>query len=197
MTSPTQALPLNNGISNQLCKSIIDYFLIENVWTKQIFSTSQYTYVKDDLASKQRPSLFCYKMDDEKNSFAFSETGMLRFELHFNMQLQRADLVSNIYQIIEDLKLIFLDGKVQQYCANIMHGLYWIGKYFKVDYKKITDKEPLVYCYLDYKIDLMAYQSQLQAQGYDITSPDERIYQNALYLKQQNEIIINNQSIII
>jgi len=196
MTSQTQALPLNNGISNQLCKSIIDYFLIENIWTKQIFSTSQYTYVKDDLASIQRPSIFCYMVKDEKNSFAYYENGTIRLELHFKMNLQRQFIIDNVYQIVNDLKLIFYSGVVTDYCGNIMHGLQWIGKSFNTDYTKINSTEPVIYCYLDYRVDLMAYQLQLQSQGYDIISPDERIYQSALYIQQQNEIIIDEQEII-
>ncbi len=193
MTSKTVALPLIQGISNQLCFLIIDYMTVTNVWMNQVFGSAQYAYIKDDLASKQRPSVFCYPLWDEKESFAYSERGKICLELHFSFQEQRTDLAMNVIQIANLIKLINLQQLFTEYCQTYMPGLFWVGKFCHTDYSKVYAKESVVKIILDYNVDLLAYQTELQAQGYDLTSPDEAIYMAVTNLLESIEVLDQNQ----
>lgn len=176
MTSLTQALPLTQGIDNQVCFLIVNYMVAYNTWTSQVFSSAQYAYNKDDLSSTQRPSVMCTPIWSEKDSFGYSQIGHVLLELHFSLQEQRINLAQNVIQIANLLQLINLNQSFTQYAQQYMSGLFWIGKYCKSDYSKVYAKESVVTLTLDYKIDLLAYQNELQTQGFDITSPDEQIY---------------------
>ncbi len=197
MTSLTTALPLEQGISNQLCFLIVDYMTNTNVWLKQVFGSAQYAYIKDDLASKQRPGVFCYPMWDEKHSFGYSETGKICLELHFSFQEQRVDLAQNVIQIANLIKLINLDQKFTQHCQQSMPGLFWVGKFCHTDYSKVYAKESVVKIIMDYNVDVLAYQTGLQSAGYDITSPDELIYVAVTGLLEKMEILDQNQQPVI
>lgn len=189
MTSLTTALPLTNGIDNQICFTIIDYLTNTNVWTKQVFSSSQYAYARNDLPSKNRPAVFCYPIQSEKSSFAYSQKGTICLELHFSLQEQRINLAENVIQIANLIQLINLNQKFTQNAQETMYGLFWIGKYCKTDYTKIYNKESIVKIILDYNVDLLAYSQGLQANGYDITSPDEQIYVLAQELLISNDVL--------
>lgn len=187
MTSLTTALPLTRGLDNRLCFLLVDYLLNHNVWTPQIFHSAQYAYLKDDLASIQRPSIFAYPINSDKKSFGFSQNGRICLELHFSLQKQRVDLAQNVIQIANLIQLINLNQKFTQYFQSqpvsteppLMPGLFWFGKECKTDYTKVYDKESVVKLEFDYSVDLLAYQRELQRYGRDITSPDEVIYQAA------------------
>ncbi len=168
-----------------------------NVWMKQVFSSAQYAYVKDDLASKQRPSVFCYPLWDEKISFSYSEMGKICLELHFNLKEQRVDLAQNVIQIANLIKNINAQGLFTQHCQKTMAGLFWVGKFCHSDYSKVYAKESVVKIILDYNVDLLAYQTELQAQGYDITSPDEQIYVAVTNLLETVQILDKNLEPII
>lgn len=192
MTSPTQALPLHNGIDVQICFSIIDY-MMTNIWMSQVFYTAQYAYIKDDLASKQRPAVFCYPIKSEKNSFAYSQDGTVCLELHFSFQEQRVNLAQNVIQIANLIQLLNLNQKFTQHAQTQMFGLFWIGKQCKTDYSKVYAKESVVKIFFDYKVDLLAYQRGLQSAGFDITSPDEQIYVLAQDLLLNTEVLDDDQ----
>jgi hypothetical protein len=192
MTSLTTALPLTRGIDNQLQFLIIDYFTNENVWTSQVFSNAQYAYVKDDLASKQRPSLFCYPRQSKKDSFGYSQRGIIVLELHVSLFEQRTYLAQNVIQIANLIQLINLNHTLTDYCQNSMPGLLWLGKEFTTDYSQVYQKEAVVKMEMDYNVDLVAYKNGLVKLGCDITSPDEQIYQQALYLQQQIAVLDEN-----
>lgn len=176
MTSPTVALPLVDGISNRLCFLITKYFTEVNEWTKQVFADAQYAYKKDDLASKQRPSIWCYPKNDKKNSFGYSEDGMIVLEIHFSFLEQRTYLAENMIQIANLIKLIFLNTQPYRYAQPFMPGLFWVGKEWHTDYSRAYKKESIIIMELDYRIDFVAYQQGLWRRGCDITSPDEQIY---------------------
>jgi hypothetical protein len=189
MTSLTEALPLIDGIDNQLCFLLVDYMINDNVWTKQVFQSAQYGYVKDDLASKQRASVFCYPMRSRKNSFAFSQKGMVVMELHFSLQKQRTELAKNVIQIANLIQLMNLNNDFTKYCQLHMPGLFWIGKECNADYSRVYAKECVVKIEFDYNVDLLAYQRGLQMNGYDIISPDEMIYNLAQSLIEEVVIL--------
>lgn len=193
MTSLTTALPLTQGISNQISFLVVEFFL-SNTWMSQVFSNAQYAYpkIKNDLASKQRPSIFCYPKNDTKVGFDVSENGIIILELHFSFQQERTYLAQNMVQIANLIKLINLNEEITQYAQDFMPGLFWIGKSFKTDYTKAFSSESVIIMELDYRIDLLAYQEGLLLQGKDITSPDERIYQTALYLQEQIALLDAN-----
>lgn len=192
MTSLTQGLPLTRGIDNQLCFLIIDYMTNVNVWTKQVFIAAQYPYGRDDLASKQRPAVYCYPVSSTKDSFSYNQDGRIILELHFSLQNQRVNLAQNVIQIANLIELMNLNKDFTNYCADFMPGLFWIGKYCKVDYSKVYAKESIVKIELDYKVNLQAYINALQTTGYDITSPDEQIYQLAQTLLEEIAILDEN-----
>lgn len=185
MTSITQILPLVHGIDNKLCFLIIDYMTNEDVWGKQVFSNAQYSYVKDDLASKQRPSVFCYPIESHKNNNSYFLTGTIMLELHFSLQYKRKELAEKVIQIANLIWLINLNGDFMEYCQPRMGGLMFLGKTASVDYTKVYDKESVVKFKFEYQIDQMVYQLWLQEQGYDTTSPNEIIYQTAQSLFEQ------------
>lgn len=189
MTSLTQALPLVSGIDNQLCFLIVDYMTNNNVWTSQVFQSAQYGYVKDDLASNQRPAVFCYPMKSRKNSFAYSQKGMIVMELHFSLQEQRVELAQNVIQIANLIELMNLNNDFTKYCQQFMPGLFWIGKECNVDYSRVYAKESVVKIEFDYNVDLLAYQRELQIAGFDIISPDEMIYNLAQSLIEDVAIL--------
>lgn len=195
MTSLTQALPLTNGIDNQICFLLRDYCINTNVWMKQIFGNAQYAYIKDDLASVQRPGIFTYPSYSEKNSFGYSQSGRIIMELHFSLQEQRWDLAQNVIQIANDIQLINLNQQFTQYLQTYMDGLFWFGKYCRADYSRVYAKESVVKIEFDYSVDLLAYQSELQAQGYDITSPDEVIYPPATALLEALAVLNPDQTV--
>jgi len=197
MTSFTQALPLVQGIDNQICFAIIDYLINNNVWTKKVFGSAQYAYNKDDLASKQRPSVMCLPLWSNKNSFAYSQDGEVVLQLRFSLQQQRIDLAQNVIQIANLIQLINLNQQFSQYAQTLMPGLFWIGKKCNANYSRVYAKESLVEITLDYKVDLLAYQKELQLKGYDITSPDEKIYIAVQNLLLQNQILNDEQEVVI
>lgn len=197
MTSLTQALPLTQGIDNQLCFLIIDYLTNINVWTKQVFVSSQYAYIKDDLASKQRPALFCVPMNSVKDSFGYSQSGRFVLEMHFSLQQQRVNLALNLIQIANLLQLINLNQDLTKYCQTYMPGLFWVGKFCQADYTKAYAKESVVRLELDYKVDLLAYQRELQDEGEDIISPDQQIYVAVQNLLEQVAILDNELNPVI
>lgn len=185
MTSLTQALPLTQGIYNRIQFLLTDYMTNVNVWTMQIFGSAQYAYIKDDLASKQRPSIFIYPLTTQKKSFGYSYLGTLVMELHFGLYEQRTNIPEIATQIIGDIELINLNQQFSQYLQLNMPGLQWFGKNTKSDYSKLYAKECVANIEFDFNVDLLAYQSQLQHTGYDITSPDQQIYPLAEALFEQ------------
>jgi len=189
LTSLTNALPLICGIDNQISFAIVDYFTNINVWTKQVFQSSQYAYGIDDFTSKNRPTLICIPKRSHKNSFGYSQTGIIELQLHFSFQQQRINLAQNVIQIANLIQLINLNQKLTQYAQTVMYGLFWIGKECNADYTKVYAKEAIVTLELDYKVDLLAYQRGLQSNGFDITSPDEQIYQIAQTFLMENALI--------
>lgn len=196
MTSLTTALPLTNGIDNQICFSIIDYLVNTNVWTRQVFSNAQYAYIKDDLASKQRPSIYCYPVSSTKNSFSYSQTGRIILEIHFSFQKQRLDLAQNIIQISNLLQIINTRGDFTTHAKVTMPWLYWIGKECNVDYSQIYGKESVLKISLDYKVDLLAYNNMLQNIGNDLTSPDEQIYLAISGLLETVEVLNDDLEVV-
>jgi hypothetical protein len=168
-----------------------------NVWTKQVFVSAQYAYIKDDLASKQRPGIFCYPLRSHKNSFGYSQDGKICMELHFSLQEQRVDLAQNVIQIANLIQLMNLNLDFTTYCQQFMPGLFWIGKECNTDYTRVYAKESVVKIEMDYKIDLLAYQQELQKGGFDITSPDEQIYVAAQALFEQVAILDNELNPVI
>lgn len=158
-----------------------------------------YAYKKDDLASKQRPSLFCYPKSDVKNSFGYTEKGIVVLELHFSLQKERVFLAQNVIQIANLIKLINLNQSITQYAQLSMPGLFWVGKEFHTDYTGIYKPESVIKMELDYHVDLVAYQQGLEKLGCQITSPDEQIYLEvrnlleavAILDKELNPVIID------
>lgn len=197
MTSLTTALPLYNGIDNQVCFSIIDYLTNHNVWTSQVFGSAQYAYIKDDLASKQRAAVFCFPIFSSKNSFGYTQRGKIVLELHFSLQKQRVDLAQNVIQIANLIQLINLNQQFTQYAQTQMYGLFWIGKECHADYSQVYAKESKVKIELDYSVDLLAYQTGLQSAGFDIISPDEQIYNAVTALLEKNVLLDQNQQPVI
>ena len=196
MTSKTVALPLESGIDNLICFNIIDY-MMTNVWMSQVFHSAQYAYFKDDLASKQRPGVFCSPLYSKKDSFAFSQNGEVCLELRFSLQGQRINLAQSVIQIANLIQLINTNQQFTQYAQQNMSGLFWIGKMCRTDYSKIYAKESVVKIIFDYKVDLLAYQQGLRNAGFDITSPDEQIYLAAQSLLLTNELLNDQQQPVI
>lgn len=178
VTSLTQALPqlLTKGIYNQLQFLFIEYCKYINVWTRQIFGDAQYNYLKGDLASVQRPSIFVYPVNARKDSWTRSYTGIIRVEFHFNLQDYRTELAEHIIQIANDIELINLNLEFQRYMQPRMPGLFWFGKYCETDYTQVYQQESVINMKFDFNVDLLAYKRGLIALGRDITSPDEQIY---------------------
>jgi hypothetical protein len=195
MTSLTQALPLTRGIDNQLQFLLVEYMTTVNVWTRQIFGSAQYSYIKDDLASVQRPSIFVYPMISDKNSWAYSETGRIMMELHFSLKMQRVDLAQNIIQIANDIKLMNWNQDFTTYMQPLCPGLFWFGKYCHVDYTRVYAKEAVVKMEFDWKVDMQAWLNEQQSQGYDITSPDVMIYPPATALMENLAILNSDQTV--
>lgn len=185
MTSLTTALPLTRGVYNRIQFLLTKYMTEVNVWTRQIFNSAQYAYRKDDLASKQRPSVFVYPSTTQKDSFSYSYRGNLIMEFHFGLQKQRTELADIVTQIVGDVELINLNEQFTEYLQTQMPGLLWFGKYAKSDYTQVYAKECMAKIEFDFNIDLLAYQRQLQITGYDITSPDEVCYPLAEALFEQ------------
>jgi hypothetical protein len=192
MTSLTQALPLQRGIYNRLQFLLIKYMTEVNVWTRQIFNAAQYSYRKDDLASKQRPSIFVYPGKARKDSFSYSYKGTITMEFHFSFTKQRTELADIVTQIMGDIELINLNCQFTEYLQQEMPGLLWFGKFAESDYTKIYDKECVAKIEFDFNVDLMRYQNSLQNIGCDITSPDEQIYDLAESLLEQIAILDND-----
>ncbi len=195
MTSLVQALPLTNGIYNQIQFLLVHYMQNVNVWTSQIFGSASYPYIKDDLASVQRPGIFAYPKYSTKNSFSYSYTGIIILEMHFSLIEQRIDLAQNIIQIGNDIELINLNQKFTQYLQSNISGLFWFGKYCKSDYTKVYAKEAVLKIEFDFNIDLLAYQLGLQSQGYDITSPDVAIYPPAQLLLENLAVLNPDETV--
>lgn len=189
MTSMTQALPLTKGITNQLCFLLIEYFMT-NTWMGQVFSSAQYAYKKSDLASKQRPSLFCYPRNDVRTS-SMQVDGYIVLELHFSFLEQRVYLAQNLIQIANLIQLIIVQQEFQRYAQAQMPGLFWVGREWRTDYTKAYQQESTVALELNFRVDLQAYQNELQDQGFDITSPDEQIYFAANDLMAQIAVLDN------
>jgi hypothetical protein len=194
MTSKTVALPLFSGLDNLICFLLMQYFAT-NVWMSQVFQTATYPYVKDDLASIQRPAVLCYPLESSKNSFGYSQNGYIVMELHFSLQEQRVSLAQNVIQIANLIQLINLNQKFTQYLQEYMAGLFWFGKSVKTDYRQVYQEESVVKLVFDYNIDLLAYQKELQNQGYDITSPDEQIYVAAQALLETIAVLNPDQTV--
>lgn len=196
MTSRTVALPLTNGIDNQLCFLLIEYMTEINTWTKQVFIKAQYPYPKDDLASNQRPSVMCYPVNSEKHSFGYSQTGKIVMELHFSLtKPSRATLAQNVIQIANLIQLMNLNLEFTKYMQPKMAGLFWFGKYIRADYTQVYQEKSIVKIEFDYNIDLLAYSTELQAAGFDITSPDEQIYQAAQDLLLEIAVLREDETI--
>lgn len=176
MTTPTEALPLTNGIYNQIQFLLVQYMTTVHPWTRQIFGNAQYSYLKDDLASVQRPAVIIYPLNSQKNSWSYSYTGKVQMELHFSLKEYRNDLAQNVIQIANDIELINLNEGFTRYLQQYMSGLFWFGKEVYTDYSGVYSKESIVRIIFDFNVDLQAYQQELQAQGLDITSPDGVIY---------------------
>lgn len=195
MTSLTQALPLNQGISNQIQFLLNEYMTTINVWTRQIFGNADYNYLKDDLASVQRPAVLIYPLKSGKKSWSYSEDGRIMMELHFSLKQQRTNLAQNVIQIANDIELINLNQEFDTYLKQFMPGLHWFGKECHVDYTGVYAKEAVVKIEFDYRVDLQQYQNQLQLKGYDITSPDEIIYPPAQALLENLAVLDSNQDV--
>ena len=161
----------------------------------QVFQTASYAYVKSDLASVQRPAVFCYAKRSSKNSWGYSQTGAIVMELHFSLQEQRTDLAQNVIQIANLIQLINLNQQFTQYMQARMPGLFWFGKSVQADYSQVYAKESVVKIEFDYNVDLLAYQTELQNQGMDITSPDEQIYVAAQALLETIAVLNPDQTV--
>jgi hypothetical protein len=196
MTSLTQALPLINGVDNQIQFKLTEYMTTINVWTRQIFGDAQYNYLKDDIASVQRPSVLIYPLRSNKKSWSYSQDGRILMELHFSLKEQRSNLAQNVIQIANDIYLINLNQEFNNYLTQSIYGLHWFGKECYIDYSKVYAKESIVRIEFDYRIDLEQYQNQLQLRGFDITSPDEVIYPPAQGLMENIAVLDNNQNVV-
>lgn len=173
----------------------IDYCKNIHVWTKQIFNDAQYSYIKYDLASIQRPSIFARPLWSEKNSYTFGQTGRIQIELHFNFEKMREEVAQNVIQIANDILLINLNQEFTRYMQLNMPGLFWFGKYAKADYTNVYQQESIVYIEFDYSVDLLAYKKGLLALGCDITSPDEPIYLPAEFLKAEIAVLNKDETV--
>lgn len=192
MTGLVTPLPLIKGISNRICFGIIDYFTQQNEWTKKVFGSAQYVYDKDDLASVQRPSLFCLPIYSNKTSFSHSVNGQIVMQLQFSLKDKRINLTNIATEISELILLIIVNQTITKYLQdNVMNGLFWVGKETNIDYSGLYGGNAEVKILLDYKVDLQAYQYELNSKGFDIVSPDEKIYQLAQFLKMDNQLIKN------
>jgi hypothetical protein len=204
MTTPTIPLPLINGISNKICFGIIEYFTEYNEWTKKVFGSAQYIYNKDDLASVQRPSIMCKPLNWSKNSYSYYVDGMIEFEIHFSLKDKRTNLTTIATEITDLILLIIVNQDLTRYLQgenntgnNVMHGLFYLGKETNSDYSQLYSNEAIVKLTLNYRVDLQAYQNELNQKGFDITSPDEQIYKLAQFLQIENNLIPSNQEIVL
>ncbi len=193
MTDLITALPLIRGIDNQLQFLAKQFMTDVHVWTKQMFGSADYSYIKDDLASLQRASVKTYAIRSGKNSFAGRQTGIIRMELHFNLKNFRDNLAQNVIQIANIIQLISLNEEFTFYMQPFMPGLFWFGKKCEVDYKKVYSKESIVTIDFDYCVDLVGYQYGLQQLGCDITSPDSPIYPDVTELLENIEVLNSEQ----
>jgi hypothetical protein len=183
-------LPKNNLPTSRLSNLIIEYFINYNDWTKKAFESAQYTYSKDDLNSMQRPSIFVYSIKSDINSFSFSNRGELKFEIRLSLKEQRKELMFDFIQLQNLLELIILQRSMENYCKEFMGGLWWIGKRFNFNGSKINDDaDPMLLLTIDYKIDLMIYNSTLQQNGYSLESPDDIIYEHVDKLSIDVELL--------
>lgn len=188
-TTPTQALPLTQGIDNQLSFLMLDYFLNQNEWTSQVFQDAQYSYNRIDMASIQMPGLLCYPLHSNKTSFGYYQSGVIVLELKMLLPEVRNDLAQQVTQIANLLQLINLNGQLMAYCQSKMFGLHWLGKECKTDYSQVWKKESSVKLYLDFKVDLFAYQQGLEQAGFSLESPDQQIYGLAQQLSMNIKLI--------
>lgn len=191
MTSLTNALPLQRGISNQICFLLKKFMREVHPWMIQIFGEASYAYIKSDEASIQRPGVFIYPTIAGKESYGSKYIGTIIMELHFSFLKQREDLAENVIQIAEDILLINLNQEFTQYMQQFMPGLWQFGKKSQVDYTKVYNKEAIVKLEFDFWVDLVAYQRGLQDSGCDITSPDKSIYYPALALREAIALMTN------
>ena len=190
-TSIDTALPLTQGIYNQIQFLVVKYFTEENVWTRQIFGDAQYSYLKDDLASIQRPSLMCYPINAKKNSFNYSYTGDILMELKFSLKSYRDVLAQDVIQIAGIIELINVQRLITDYLQQYVGGLFWFGMNVVTDYSGVYQKESVVKMMFDFKVDLVGYQNWLTYNGYDLFSPDKRVYQIAQRLLTNLELLPN------
>jgi hypothetical protein len=188
MTSITVALPLNNAIDSFLPTTIINFFLT-NVWLSQLFYSSQYPYIKDDLASKQRNGLFCNIMRSHKDSFGFSQTGIIRLEVHLSLTYQRTLLAENARQISNLIQIMNLNQLMSNYVKSIYPWVFWVGKKMDVDYRDVWAKESKFVMDMDYSVDFVAYKNWLNTHGYAFESPDTIIYPAVEALLEQIAIL--------
>ena len=188
-TSISTALPLVQGIYNQIQFLVVKYFTETNEWTRQIFGNAQYSYMKDDIASVQRPSLLVYPINVEKNSFNYSYTGVIMMELRFSLKSYRDVLAQDVVQIAGIIELINVQQLITTYLQQYMGGLYWFGKRTTTDYTKVYQKESIVQMTFDFKVDLVGYRNWLNDSGYALFSPDKRVYEIAERLLTNLDIL--------
>jgi len=185
----TEDYSLINGIDNRISFLIVEYMTTIDKKTRQIFGDAQYSYLKTDLAPKQRPACFVYPISSEKNSFSFSQTGRMLMTLNFSLQNQRQDLAMAVVQIANDVQLINLRGEFTKHLQANMGGLFWFGKSCRVDYSAVYNRESVVKIEFDYHVDLTAYNNWLENNGYSLSSPDEVVYYPAKLLLLQSALI--------
>ena len=191
MTSTTQALPLGNGISSQICTLITQYLQNQDNWIPQIVGSEVLPYKKQDLTIAQFPNITCTKSRNLKRSLGGFEAGEINIELRPPLNFVRDDLQQYMEQFVGLLELINLRGSLTNYCKQGMFGLWWVGKKFAPNFKDLyTHKtEPVVNIACDYKVSLQAYRYGLEANGFSLFSPDQVVYNLAQDLTINNALI--------
>lgn len=159
------------------------------LWSKEIFQNAMYVYVKDDLASVQRPYIFARLGRVNKNNFSGIIKGTIILEIGAMLKVQRQEISEALVNIGNYIELINIQQTINNYLCQRVFGLKWFGRIANSDYTQAYEANPKIKIEFDFESDIAKYDYDLQQNRYSIYSPNEVVYGNVGFLNLQIAVL--------